>query len=144
MTGGGTASQSIGATLLTIWSLAGVELSRYGMNGELELEHCLFTKFEAARQVSAAAKQGSPAYVTHTHLGLSQPRHCPGGVSLNSQLRENCPFLIQPSLYQDSDPDRGLDFCEFDRPLLFVDNTVEGSVPRADTVPSTTGASHRP
>lgn len=71
MTGGDTASQSIVATLLTIWSLAGVKLSRYGMNGELELEHCLFTKFEAARQVSAAAKQGSPAYVTHTAFSAS-------------------------------------------------------------------------
>lgn len=49
-----------------------------------------------------------------------------GGVRLDSQLCENCPFLIQPSLDQDSDPERGLDFCgDFDYPFFFVDNTVE-------------------
>lgn len=103
-------SCSIVVTSPALWPLAEsqkVDWRTASSDSKLH-SHCRDTR------LSAAAKQGSPTYVTHTHLEPLQPRHCHWWRSSRfptCQNIENCPFPIKLSL--DQDFDLGLKLCSF-------------------------------
>lgn len=94
--------------------------------------------------------KGHPTYVTHTHLELSQPRHCPGGVRPDSQLLHEQRQLsfsgrAEPTVkLQPPNPDRWLDRCAFDYPRLRRQYCKYKAYLRPTSYPTLPGASPGP